>query len=71
MREYIHDLLENAGTYQKYLLSRTLLLHAENFVVAPSIFDTWSQEKRDAILNFFLKTLRFGSSDQSEHFYLF
>jgi hypothetical protein len=71
VREYIHDLLESAGTYQKYLLSRMLLLHAENFVVAPPLFDMWSQEKRDAILNFFLKTLRFGSSEQSEHFYLF
>jgi len=71
VQEYIRGILEADGIYQKYLLSRMLLLHAENFVVAPSVFDTWAQEKCDAILNFFLKTLRFGSSEESEHFYLF
>jgi hypothetical protein len=71
VREYIRDIVESGGYYQKYLISRLLLLHAENFVVAPSVFDTWSQEKRDAILNFFVKTVRFGSDEQSQHLYLF
>ena len=35
------------------------------------IFDTWPSEKRDAILDFFLKTVRFNSSKESEHLYLF
>jgi hypothetical protein len=71
IREYVRDILESDGIYQKYLLSRMLLMHAENFVIAPSIFDTWSAEKRDAILDFFLQTVRFNSSKESEHLYLF
>jgi hypothetical protein len=71
VREYIGDILRSSGEYLKYLISRLLLLHAENFVVAPALFDTWSQSKRDAIRDFFLQTIRYGSVQQSEHFYLF
>ncbi len=71
VREYIHEILTTSGDYQKYLISRLLLLHAENFVVAPTLFDTWEDAKRDAIRDFFLQTIRYGSAEQSEHFYLF
>jgi hypothetical protein len=71
IRDYIRDILEAEGAYKKYLLSRMLLTHAENFVIAPTLFDSWSDEKRDAILDFFLKTVRFSSPTQSEHLYLF
>jgi hypothetical protein len=54
IREYIRDILESDGACKKYLLSRMLLTHAENFVIAPPTFDNWSDEKRDAILDFFL-----------------
>ena len=70
-REYIGDILASYGNYQKYLISRLLLLHAENFVVAPSLFNTWSEAKRAMIRDFSLKTTRFGSDEQSEHLYLF
>jgi hypothetical protein len=71
MHEYISDIFATEGAYQKYLISRLLLLHAENFVVSPALFDTWSEVKRNAIRDFFLKTIRFGSAEQSEHLYLF
>jgi hypothetical protein len=69
--EYIRGILESDGFYQKYLLSRTLLMHGENFVVAPSIFDSWPPQKRDAISDFSLKTVRLNSSEESEHLFLF
>jgi hypothetical protein len=71
VEEYIRDVSESEGLYQKYRLSRMLLMHAENFVIAPSLFDTWSPEKRSVILDFFRETLKFGSSRESEHLYLF
>ena len=71
VREYIHEILTTGGDYQKYLISRLLLLHAENFVVAPALFDSWSLEKRDAIRDFSFSTIRYGSVEQSEHLYLF
>jgi hypothetical protein len=71
VREYIHDIFTSNGGYQKYLISRILLLHAENFVVSPSLFDTWSEAKRDAIRDFSFNTIRYGSAEQSERLYLF
>lgn len=71
VREYIGDILASSGDYQKYLISRLLLLHAENFVVSPSLFETWSETKCAMIRDFSLKTARYGSSDQSQHLYLF
>jgi hypothetical protein len=71
VRDYIHEILTTGGDYQKYLISRLLLLHAENFVVAPALFDSWSLEKRDAIRDFSFSTIRYGSVEQSEHLYLF
>jgi hypothetical protein len=71
VREYLGEILATEGAYQKYLISRLLLLHAENFVVFPVLFDTWSDAKCDAIRDFFLATLRYGSAEQSEHLYLF
>lgn len=71
VREYLSQILTTTGAYQKYLVSRMLLLHAENFVVSPAIFDSWTNAKRDAIRDFFLQTVRYGSAEQSEHLYLF
>lgn len=71
VREYLSEILTTTSAYQKYLVSRLLLLHAENFVVSPWLFDTWSNAKRDAIRDFFLQTMHYGSAEQSEHFYLF
>jgi hypothetical protein len=71
VREYIDEIFRSSGEYQKYLISRLLLLHAENFVVAPALFDNWNDEKRNAIRHFFLETIRYGSAEQCEHFYLF
>lgn len=69
--EYLQDLLGAAGSYQKYLISRLVLMHAENFVVAPSAFRSWVQEKRDCMLQFALKTLHFNTTDENQHLYLF
>jgi hypothetical protein len=46
VKDYLHDVLRASGAYQKYLISRMVLMHAENFIVAPSLFDTWSPEKK-------------------------
>jgi hypothetical protein len=52
VREYLSDIRATEGAYQKYLISRLLLLHAENFVVSPVLFDTWSDAKLYAIRDF-------------------
>jgi hypothetical protein len=71
VRDYIREVVEADREYQKYLLSRMVLTHAENFVVSPLLWDTWSLEKRETIREFFLATLRLSSPDSSKHLYLF
>jgi hypothetical protein len=71
VRAYLGDIFKSEGDYQKYLISRLLLLHAGNFIVAPSLFETWSEEKRTKIRDFFVATVRHGSSEHSSSLHLF
>lgn len=69
--EYLNPFLEADGFYQKYLLSRTLLMHAQNFVVSPVVFNAWSESKKQAILDFLFETVRFNTYRENEDLYLF
>jgi len=60
------------GHYQKYELSKLILNYCENFVIAPDHFDTWSNEKVEAIRAYFLATLTKGNmAFEEERLYLF
>ncbi len=64
--------LNSPSFSQKYLLSKQILNHCDNFVVAPEHFDTWSPEKVDTIVDFFSETLFKGNlSAEDERLYLF
>jgi hypothetical protein len=71
VKHQIDPIFNAGGHYQKYLISRLILGNAENFVVSPALFSTWSEEKKDKILKFFVQTLQLDSSVESEHLYLF
>ncbi|MFC6647051.1 hypothetical protein ACFQBQ_16010 [Granulicella cerasi] len=70
-RDYLREVVSASGDYQKYLLSRLVIKHCENFVVAPAIFDTWSQDKAKDICEFFRDTLRFDKAVDNSNLYLF
>lgn len=55
--QYLAQILGEAGNGQKTLISRVLLQHCENFVVSPAYFNTWSEEKRQIILDFIERTI--------------
>jgi hypothetical protein len=71
-RAGLNAIINSSGPYQRYLLSKLILNSCENFVVAPDHFDTWSEQKRAAILGYFTDTL--WSNDlavEDEQLYLF
>ncbi len=51
--EYLHGILASNADYQKYLISRLLLLQTASWS-RPSLFETWPQAKRNAIRDFVL-----------------
>jgi hypothetical protein len=65
-------ILTSNGHYQKYQLSKLILNNCENFVLAPSYYDTWSAEKTNAVTQYFVQTLFTGNLDEeNDQLYLF
>jgi hypothetical protein len=72
VQQKFQDLLNSEGHYGKYILSKTILNYSENFVLSPSYFDEWSNEKRDAIQRYYVDTLiQSDIGRENEHLYLF
>lgn len=56
-RSVLSRVLDAGGEHQKYEISRILLNYCENFVIAPSNFETWTDKKREAIRDYFARTI--------------
>jgi hypothetical protein len=70
--QYLQRILAATGDYQRYLLSKLVLQHCENFVMSPGYFENMPQEKREAVLEFFGNTITRNEHDyENEDLYLF
>lgn len=56
-RAGLAEVLKSKGQKQQLALSRYVLNHVENFILAPSFFNSWPAEKKDAVQNYFVRTL--------------
>lgn len=65
VRPELDRVLGAKGVDQQMALSQILLNSCENFVLAPAFFDSWPTEKRQAVTEYFMKTL--FSDDLAEH----
>ncbi len=54
---YLHPLLSSEAFLQKYLLSKIILGSCDNFVIAPQYYDSMSQERKEAIEQFYVDTI--------------
>lgn len=70
-RDYLAELSSASGYYQKYLLSKLVLMHCENFVVSPRVFDTWPNKKTNSICKFFHDTVHYDKLVEDSNLYLF
>lgn len=55
--QYLHRLLLASGHYQRYLISKMILQHCENFVISPTYFATMSEDKKQSLIHFFDRTV--------------
>ena len=69
---FLGRVLGSGGLHQRYELSRLILDSCENFVLSPNYFDTWCDDKKNTIRDYFVRTIM--KSDlgyESPHLYLF
>lgn len=64
IKNYIRDIMTASGVYQKYLISKAVLRNCENVVVAPDYLDTWTDKKKETILQYVKDTC---FSDKAEY----
>jgi hypothetical protein len=68
--EYIQKCFEGDDFHIKYQLSKLVIQNCENFFINPKFFNTWSQDKKQKISEYYIKTIRNYDEDSPE-FYLF
>ena len=71
VRDFLQPIFAAQGFYQKYLLSKLILMGCENFFVSPNLYDSWSSEKKNAIKDFFWKTRRHNMEVEDQNLFLF
>lgn len=52
IKNYIRDIMTASGVYQKYLISKAVLRNCENVVIAPVYLNTWTDKKKETILQY-------------------
>ena len=56
-RASLARVLDTGGSYQQYELSRRILNHAQNFVLAPTFVASWSATRVETITDSFRRTV--------------
>lgn len=72
VRPRLEGVLASEGPDQQLALSKRLLNSCENFVLAPAFFGTWPKQRREAVSDYFMRTLFTDDIDTpDEHLGLF
>ena len=54
---HLNNIIESAGELRKYEISKLILRYCENFVISPSYFEAWSDEKKEKVIEYFERNL--------------
>jgi len=69
---YLNRILTAHGHFQKYLLSKLILQSCDNVALAPKYHDSLSQDRKDALCQFYVDTIQENAEDyEDERLYLF
>ncbi|MDX1969638.1 MAG: hypothetical protein SFV23_20860, partial [Planctomycetaceae bacterium] len=69
---YLHRVLTAEDDFQKYLLSKLILQSCDNFAIDPKYYDSLSQQRKDAICQFYVDTIQENAEDhEDEKVFLF
>jgi hypothetical protein len=70
--QYLQRILNATGPYQRYLVSKIVLQHCANFVMAPSYHERLTETQRNKMREFFESTIFQNQHDHDdENLYLF
>jgi hypothetical protein len=68
--DFIQKCFEGNDSSRKYQLSKLVIQNCENFFINPKFFNSWSQDKKQKISDYYINTI--GDHDEdSPEFYLF
>lgn len=56
-RTALSRVIDSKGCHQQYEISKLILNNCENFVICPTYFDSWSDTKKNAIRDYYIKTI--------------
>lgn len=69
---YLQEACDAGGLYQRYLVSKLILQHCENIVMAPSYYEGLTETRRNRIREYFASTIFSNQQDHDdENLYLF
>ena len=63
---YLQPLLDAESHFQKYLLSKLVLQHCDNFVIHPGYYESMTNERQHAICRFFAETILKNKPDHED-----
>jgi hypothetical protein len=69
---HLHELSQTEGEYRKYMLSKLILRYCENFVLAPSFYESLSEQRIESIKNYYFANVSVGVVDyEDKNLFLF
>jgi hypothetical protein len=68
---YLYKCIQSHGQLRNYEISKMIIRNSENFFINPSHFETWSIEKKNKILKYFLDTMYVDIDRDDTDYYLF
>jgi len=56
--KFLSPILQAKGEHQLYLISKLILQNCENFVINPEYFNTFSEEKKNNVIEYFFRNIK-------------
>ncbi len=69
---HLYELSQTEGEYRKYILSKLIFKYCENFVLAPSFYESLSEPQIESIKKYYLANVSVGKADyEDKNLFLF
>lgn len=69
---HLNEFSQAEGEYRKYILSKLILRYCENFVLAPSFYESMSEHQIESIKNYYFANVPVGKVDyEDKNLFLF
>jgi len=69
--DYLYKCIQSDSDLKKYEISKMVVRDSENFFINPTHFETWNEQKRNKILEYFINSLFEDKEKDDFDYYLF